>query len=409
MVSDTLTGQSWRIRYSKDIQSTGTNFTVAGYRYSTKDYYALEDVLDTYSDNSHYDHVRNRTDLSLSQDIIYGSISLTLYNEDYWNDTHTTSLGIGYNNTWHNVSYGINYSYTLNADNSQDEDDDTEDSNDQQISINISIPLDAFMPSTYATYNMNSAKDDDTTHTVGLNGTALAQKNLSWSVQEGYSSQEKATSGNVSATYNGTYADINGGYSYDNHMRRLNYGVQGGVLLHRNGLTLSQPMDDTIILVKAPGAAGVPVNNETGVDTDFRGYAVVPYASPYHRNEVSLDTTGIRKNIELIDTSKTLVPTRGAVVRAEYKTNIGYKALMVLTRINNLPVPFGATVSSLTKPDNHSSFVGDAGQTWLTGLEKQGRLLVKWGPTAADRCQVSYRIPSSPSASGVEILHEQCQ
>ncbi|MCD3069573.1 fimbria/pilus outer membrane usher protein, partial [Salmonella enterica subsp. enterica serovar Enteritidis] len=71
------------------IQSTGTNFTVAGYRYSTKDYYALEDVLDTYSDNSHYDHVRNRTDLSLSQDIIYGSISLTLYNEDYWNDTHT--------------------------------------------------------------------------------------------------------------------------------------------------------------------------------------------------------------------------------------------------------------------------------------------------------------------------------
>ncbi|MDI8954311.1 fimbria/pilus outer membrane usher protein, partial [Salmonella enterica subsp. enterica serovar Anatum] len=42
-----LTGQSWRIRYSKDIQSTGTNFTVAGYRYSTKDYYALEDVLDT--------------------------------------------------------------------------------------------------------------------------------------------------------------------------------------------------------------------------------------------------------------------------------------------------------------------------------------------------------------------------
>ncbi|WP_416375537.1 hypothetical protein, partial [Salmonella enterica] len=24
-------------------------------------------------------------------------------------------------------------------------------------------------------------------------------------------------------------------------------------------------------------------------------------------------------------------------------------------------------------------------------------------------CQVSYRIPSSPSASGVEILHEQCQ
>ncbi|ENZ88218.1 type 1 fimbriae anchoring protein FimD [Salmonella enterica subsp. houtenae serovar 16:z4,z32:-- str. RKS3027] len=124
---------------------------------------------------------------------------------------------------------------------------------------------------------------------------------------------------------------------------------------------------------------------------------------------MSLDTKGIKKNIELIDTSKTLVPTRGAVVRAEYKTNIGYKALMVLTRINNTPVPFGATVSSLTKPDNHSSFVGDAGQTWLTGLGKQGRLLVKWGTTAADQCQVTWRMPNTPSASGVEILHEQCQ
>ncbi|WP_348235597.1 fimbria/pilus outer membrane usher protein, partial [Salmonella enterica] len=50
VVSDTFTADSWRIRYSKHIQSTGTNFTGAGYRYSTKGYYALEDVLDTYSD-----------------------------------------------------------------------------------------------------------------------------------------------------------------------------------------------------------------------------------------------------------------------------------------------------------------------------------------------------------------------
>ncbi len=90
-------------------------------------YYALEDVLDTYSDNSHYDHVRNRTDLSLSPRRIYGSISLTLYNEeDYWNDTHTTSLGIGYS-TWHNVKAMAYWLFLLtNADNSRDEDDDTE-------------------------------------------------------------------------------------------------------------------------------------------------------------------------------------------------------------------------------------------------------------------------------------------
>ncbi len=76
----------------------------------------------------------------------------------------------------------------------------------------------------------------------------------------------------MSATYNGTYADINGGYGYDNRARRLDYGVQGGVLLpYRNGLTLSQPMDDTIMWLETTAQRIVPVNNETGVDLPIFG------------------------------------------------------------------------------------------------------------------------------------------
>lgn len=40
-------GQSWRIRYSKNIVETGTNFAIAGYRYSTDGYYTLAEVMDT--------------------------------------------------------------------------------------------------------------------------------------------------------------------------------------------------------------------------------------------------------------------------------------------------------------------------------------------------------------------------
>ncbi|PCQ96192.1 hypothetical protein CQA61_29970, partial [Klebsiella pneumoniae] len=32
---------------------------------------------------------------------------------------------------------------------------------------------------------------------------------------------------------------------------------------------------------KAPGAGGVKVENQTGVRTDWRGYAVLPYATEY--------------------------------------------------------------------------------------------------------------------------------
>ncbi len=54
------------------------------------------------------------------------------------------------------------------------------------------------------------------------------------------------------------------GYGYDRHRRQVNYGVQGGVLVHQNGVTLSQPLGDTVALVQAPGASGVDVLNQTG-------------------------------------------------------------------------------------------------------------------------------------------------
>ncbi|WP_435050931.1 fimbria/pilus outer membrane usher protein [Escherichia coli] len=34
--------------------------------------------------------------------------------------------------------------------------------------------------------------------------------------------------------------------------RQLYYGLSGGILAHANGLTLSQPLGDTLILVRAP-------------------------------------------------------------------------------------------------------------------------------------------------------------
>lgn len=73
---------------------------------------------------------------------------------------------------------------------------------------------------------------------MGLNGTALADNNLSWSAQQGYGSQGVGNSGNLNADYRGTYGEVNAGYAYDNNSRRVNYGVQGGIVVHQDGITL---------------------------------------------------------------------------------------------------------------------------------------------------------------------------
>ncbi|STG52503.1 outer membrane usher protein FimD, truncation [Escherichia coli] len=54
------------------------------------------------------------------------------------------------------------------------------------------------------------------------------------------------------------------GYSHSDDIKQLYYGVSGGVLAHANGVTLGQPLNDTVVLVKAPGAKDAKVENPDG-------------------------------------------------------------------------------------------------------------------------------------------------
>jgi outer membrane usher protein len=80
-------GQSWRARYSKNIVASGTQFSIAGYRYSTSGYYAMQDVLDSYGDSTALrERRRNREELTMSQSLgnQLGSVMLSAAREDYW-------------------------------------------------------------------------------------------------------------------------------------------------------------------------------------------------------------------------------------------------------------------------------------------------------------------------------------
>ncbi len=65
--------------------------------------------------------------------------------------------------------------------------------------------------------------------------------------------------------------------------------MSGGIIAHADGITFGQPLGDTIVLVKAHGADNVKIENQTGIHTDWRGYAILPFATEY-REIVSLLT-----------------------------------------------------------------------------------------------------------------------
>lgn len=409
LTHDRDSGQSLRLRYSKDILTTGTNVSIAGYRYSTQGYMTLPDVLQSYDSDEPIGHSKDRTEFTLSQDIVYGSISASYIKEHYWDQSTMSSVSVGYNNSWHGITYGLNYTYSMN---SEDEDsDDDDNSNESQFSLNVSIPFDKFLPGSYINYSLNNTHHGATTHNVGISGTALADNRLNWGVQEGYSNDDNQTNGSINGNYKGRYSELSAGYSYDANSHQFSYGMQGGIVAHRHGITLAQTLNDTIVLVNAQGAEGVPVSSQTGVMTDGRGFAVVPYANPYHKNSVSLDTEHLsNQSVDLQETTKYVYPTRGAVVEAGYRAQIGWRALLTLTQSNGKPVPFGAMVSVNGNPENDSanSIVGDDGQVYLSGLKEAGSLLVKWGKKGVSQCAATYSLPEKKSPSGIEILHAKC-
>ncbi|EOC1321688.1 fimbrial biogenesis outer membrane usher protein [Cronobacter sakazakii] len=404
-------GQSWRIRYSKDFVETGTNFSIAGYRYSTAGFYSMQEVLDSYGNNSAMlDRRRNRAELSISQSLggSLGSLTASAVREDYWGKNKTMeSYNVGYNNSWRGISYGLTYTYSKNG-SAGNYNNSVSYDKDQIIALNISVPLERFLSNTWANYSMNDSKNNGTTHTAGMSGMALENNALSWNVQQGYGSDDVGYSGNMNADYKGTYGEMTAGYSYDKNGERLNYGLQGGILAHEDGITLSQPLGETNVLVKAPGAGGVSIQNQTGAKTDFRGYTTVSNVTPYRKNDVTLNTESMPDDVDLELTSRTVVPTRGAVVRAEYVANVGLRVLMTLLQANGQPVPFGATV---TVPGQHNQgfIVGDKGQVYITGLQPEGTLNVQWGQTNNEMCGVNYHLPETETTSGILTFNGHCK
>lgn len=147
-----------------------------------------------------------------------------------------------------------------------------------------------------------------------------------------------SSSANLNASYSGRAAKVSGGYSQTRDTRQVSAGLQGVLVATKYGLTAGQSPGETLALIHAPGAAGVRVKSGTGIETDWWGNAVVA-AQPYRRNRYDLDLLTTGQNVTLGDTSREVIPTRGAVAAAVYDTTVGHQVLMTLTRGGH-PLPF---------------------------------------------------------------------
>lgn len=428
-------GQSMRFLYAKALNDLGTNFQLLGYRYSTEGFYTLDEtaykmmsgyndshqetdshgnaIPPTYSDyyNLYYTK-RGKLQISISQQISKaGSIFVTGSQQSYWHtDELNTLLQAGYNGTLGDVTYSLAYNYNKAP---------GEPVADQIFSLNLSLPIGKWLSpvgssenvaqtqnNAYATYNSSADNHGNVNQQAGINGTLLKDNNLNYSVMEGTGNNGVGNSGMASLSYQGRYGNTNAGYNYSKDYQQFNYGASGGIVLHRNGLTLSQPLGDTNVLIAAPGAGDVTVENNNGVKTDWRGYAVVPYASTYRQNRIALDTTTLNAHTDLDDAVINVVPTQGALVRANFDARVGVRAILTLLH-NGKPLPFGGTVNRADI--NNSGIVGDGGQVYMSGLPLIGTLKAQWGNGVDQKCTAHYSLPEDSLQRAITYSKVVCQ
>ncbi|EPF2606543.1 TPA: fimbria/pilus outer membrane usher protein [Yersinia enterocolitica] len=431
-VEDNQTQDGWRMQatYSQTFNETGTSFSLAGYRYSTKGYRDLNDVFGVRSvqknggtwDSSTYKQ-RSQFTTTINQTLAgYGQLSASASTSDYYNDTQRdTQLQLNYSNSYKDISYNVALSRqrTIYASTQFGWDvDDTDETmtttrygNTENIaSLTVSIPLNIGSRNQYLSMSANRNPKSGNNYQTSLSGTAGERNTLNYSVNAGYDDSNVSGSSNswgANVQKQFPNATVNGSYSRGNNYTQYGAGARGAAVIHSKGVTLGPYLGDTFGLIEADGAQGATVRNAQGARIDKNGFALVPSLTPYNYNTVGLDTKGINRNTELKENQGRVVPYAGAAVRVKFETLTGYAVLIQTQTADGEGLPLGSDVYN--NKDELVGMVGQGNQIYARVKENKGSLYVRWGENSNEQCELPYDFASQDTEQDIIHLTGSCR
>lgn len=389
-----MSGESYQLKYSNVIQSTGSNLSVAAYRYSTDGYMDFMTAMSTgerYSGDGSgrtAKRAKDRLLISASQPLPagWGQFYVSAWQQAYWNDSSTDrQYQFGYNNRYKKLSYSL----------SINRNQDALGRFQNTYMLNLTLPLDGLLGFSQMGSTLTRGPGNTLNEQLFASGTAGAENEYSYSVTAGHTRQSEENSSSL--VMNGSartpYTTLNGLAGGGKHYETWSAGLSGAMVAHSGGLTLSPYSGDTYALVEAKGAKGASMVSYPGIKVDRFGYAVIPYLTAYQLNEVEISPKGLSNNVELNLTSQKVAPYSGAVVKVKYDTTVGYPALIRAPMANGKPLPFGA--EAFDSDGRHIGVVGQGGRLFARVPSTEGKIKVAWGEASDQQCQVRYMLPAN--------------
>ncbi|WDZ51807.1 fimbria/pilus outer membrane usher protein [Acinetobacter vivianii] len=391
---DTKQGKSLRISYAKMFHEYNSQVTFAGYRFSDQDFYSMSEYLSNLKGyGSKIGNNKERYVVSVNKQFPDARIStyLNYTHQSYWNRPATNTLDLTLS-TYFDAANLKNISASLRGYRQSNY-----GSNDNGVMLSLNIPW----GDGYVNYNGTSSRKNNT-QTLGYSGRT--DDDNSYSIR-------------TTANRHGT--DISGYYGYRGN--NLDLGLSGssstasrysaGLSLN-GGMTLAAPgvaihsgssNGGTRLMVDTDGVAGVPVQSAGRAGkTNTQGLAVMTGVSSYHRTQTRVSLDKLADNVESIQSVAQLTLTEGAIGYRKLGVVSGQKGLVNVRLQDGSAPPFGATI--FTAAGKKAGLVGDDGQTWLSGMNANEKMQVRWN--SATQCEID--LPSQLNITNETALLLTC-
>ena len=246
------------------------------------------------------------------------------------------------------------------------------DEESKAFGVALLIPLDNRVSAAGSVTRRNGQTDGY----LSASKTLGAEAGTGWRALAGRRDRQDYAEGGF--YYQGSRGLATADVSVSDLQQTLRLGAQGGLLWADGELFASRKLVDSFALVEVPGYSNVGVGFQSTVltRTDERGRALVPRLMPYRKNSIRLDPSELPISAELDTIEMTAVPPARSGVKVAFPVRSGRGALITIVLDDGQPAPAGAHLEVAGDPKEF--FVARRGQAFVTGLQAQNTLHLKW-------------------------------
>lgn len=373
-------GYSYRANYAKRFESTGSQITFAGYRFSDKEYVTMNEYIASREGDDSTSNEKESYVLSFNQYIAPLELNtyLSATRDTYWDDSSTTNYSLSVSHNFDIASFK-NISASLAVSRVRWDDDD-----ENQYYFSLTLPLEQ---SRNVMYSLQRSGSDSASQTASYYDSS--DRNNTWNMSVSATSDEFSDGEpSVRGGYQhySPYGRLNvNGSVQPNHYNSVNVGWNGSFTATRHGAALHDYSsgNSSRVMVDSNGIPDVKVSNNNRTVTNAFGISVVPSISNYTTTTLMVDNSHLPEGVDVSNSVIRTTLTEGAIGYMALDATKGYQIVGVIRLEDGHYPPLGVTVTD-KESGRDMGLVADDGYIYLSGVQENSVLQLKWADKACE-------------------------